>query len=389
MTTNAENTSQPGLGALAGLKVVDAARVLAGPFAGQILGDHGADVLKIESPEGDECRGFGPPFVNGHSAYFNAVNRNKRSVVLDLGKAEERDRLYAMLETADVLLENFKLSTLQSWGIPNVQWFTERYPRLIHCRITGFGDTGPYGGLPGYDAAVQAMAGLLSINGDQGAEPVRIGVPVVDLTTGMNAAMAVLLALQARAPTGRGQMADVSLYDCAVSVAHPFLSNYLHSGKVPGPTGNRHANIVPYNVYQTASYPLFIAVANDRLFAKLCTHLQTPHLPTDPRFATNKLRVENREALEVALSQAFSKVDGNEFGKRLLADGVPAAPILDIASVAASEHAQYRQMVVRQPDYVGPGIPIKLSDTPGSIRKGTPSLGSTALEPDADPFDQA
>ena len=383
---NARNASQSELGALAGLKVVDAARVLAGPFAGQILGDHGADVLKIESPEGDECRGFGPPFVNGHSAYFNAVNRNKRSVVLDLGQAKERDRLFSMLETADVLLENFKLSTLQSWGIPNVQWFTERYPRLIHCRITGFGDTGPYGGLPGYDAAVQAMAGLLSVNGDQGGEPVRIGVPVVDLTTGMNAAMAVLLALQARIRTGRGQMADVSLYDCAVSVAHPFLSNYLHSGKTPGPTGNRHANIVPYNVYQTATFPLFIAVANDRLFAKLCVHIGTPHLATDPLFQTNKLRVENREALEVELSQAFSKVDGDEFGKKLLADGVPAAPILDIASVAASEHAKYRNMVVRQSDYVGPGIPIKLSDTPGSIRQGTPALGSTTLEPNADPF---
>lgn len=386
MTNHAESSSSAGLGALAGLKVIDAARVLAGPFAGQILGDHGADVLKIESPEGDECRGFGPPFVNGHSAYFNAVNRNKRSVVLDLGQAHERERLFSMLECADVLLENFKLSTLQAWGIPNVQWFTERYPRLIHCRITGFGDTGPYGGLPGYDAAVQAIAGLLSINGDQGGEPVRMGVPVVDLTTGMNAAMAVLLALQARTRTGRGQMADVSLYDSAVSVAHPFLSNYLHSGKVPGPTGNRHANIVPYNVYKTATFPLFIAVANDRLFAKLCTHLKMHHLPADPHFATNKMRVENREALEVELSRAFSQVDGDAFGKQLLADGVPAAPILDIASVAASEHAQYREMVVRLPEYTGPGIPIKLSDTPGSIRIAPPSLGSTTMETDAIPF---
>jgi crotonobetainyl-CoA:carnitine CoA-transferase CaiB-like acyl-CoA transferase len=374
-------------GALAGIKVVDAARVLAGPFAGQILGDHGANVIKIESPEGDECRGFGPPFVNGgHSAYFNAVNRNKRSVVLDLGQAQAREQLFAMLETADVLLENFKLSTLQSWGIEDAGWFTRRYPRLIHCRITGFGDTGPYGGLPGYDAAVQAMAGLISINGDAGGEPVRLGVPVVDLTTGMNAAMAVLLALQARERTGRGQLADVSLYDCAVSVAHPFLSNFLHSGKVPRPTGNKHANIVPYNVYKTATFPLFVAVANDRLFAKLCAHLGMPGVSADPRFATNKARVENRDALEVELSRAFATVDGDEFGQKLLADGVPAAPILDIAAVAASEHAQYRQMVVRQPGYVGPGIPIKLSDTPGSIRRPTPPLGSTTLAPDADPF---
>lgn len=372
-------------GALAGLKVVDAARVLAGPFAGQILGDHGADVIKIESPEGDECRGFGPPFVDGSSAYFNAVNRNKRSVVLDLGQAADREKLFAMLENADVLLENFKLSTLKSWGIPDAQWFTDRFPRLIHCRITGFGDTGPYGGLPGYDAAVQAMAGLLSINGEAGGEPVRVGVPVVDLTTGMNAAMAVLLALQARVRTGRGQMADVCLYDSAVSVAHPFIANFLHSGKVPGPTGNKHVNIVPYNVYKTATFPLFIAVANDRLFAKLCMHLGVPELSSDARFATNKARVENRDALEVELSRAFSKVDGNDFGPRLLADGVPAAPLLTIDAVADSDHAKFRDMVVRRDDYVGPGIPIKLSQTPGTIRTPAPKLGNAVLPP-GNPF---
>lgn len=363
-------------GALAGLKVVDASRVLAGPFAGQILGDHGADVIKVESPEGDECRGFGPPFVNGSSAYFNAVNRNKRSLVLDLGQAEERERLFQLLASADVLIENFKLSTLKSWGIPSASWLTERFPRLVHCRITGFGDDGPYGGLPGYDAAVQAVAGLLSINGDAGGEPVRLGVPVVDLTTGMNAAMAALLGLQARARTGRGQLADVSLYDSAVSVAHPFLTNFLHSGKVPGPTGNRHANIVPYNVYKTSTVPLFITVANDRLFAKLCRHLGVPQLPTDPRFATNRLRVEHREALELALSAAFAQVEGEAFGEQLLADGVPAAPILDIQAVAESAHAKFRAMVVRQDDYVGPGVPIKLSGTPASIRTPPPPLGN-------------
>ena len=372
-----ETMKQVPSGALAGLKVVDAARVLAGPYAAQILGDHGADVIKIESPDGDECRGFGPPFVDGSSAYFNAVNRNKRSCVLDLGQPDQRDKLFELLETADVLIENFKLSTLRAWGIPQAQWFTQRYPRLVHCRITGFGDDGPYGGLPGYDAAVQAMAGLLSINGDLGGEPVRIGVPVVDLTTGMNAAMAALLALQARHRTGRGQMADISLYDSAVAVAHPFLTNYLHSGKVPGPSGNRHANIVPYNVYRTRTAPLFIAVANDRLFARLCAKLGVPGLPADPRFATNRARVEHREALEAELAQAFAQADGDELGPALLADGVPAAPILDIETVARSEHARFRQMVVRTPDYTGPGVPIKLSDTPASIRLPAPALGST------------
>ncbi|RZT98256.1 crotonobetainyl-CoA:carnitine CoA-transferase CaiB-like acyl-CoA transferase [Advenella incenata] len=363
------------IGALDGLKVIDAARVLAGPFAGQILGDHGAEIVKIESPEGDECRGFGPPFVNGSSAYFNAVNRNKRSVVLDLGEQNDREQFFKMLETADVLIENFKLSTLRKWQIPDAKWFTQQYPRLIHCRITGFGDDGPYGGLPGYDAAVQAMAGLLSINGDLDGDPVRVGVPVVDLTTGMNAALAALLALQARNRTGRGQLADISLYDSAVSMAHPFLTNYLHSGVIPGPTGNRHANIVPYNVYKTRTVPLFIAVANDRMFSKLCNHLNLQELPNDPLFSTNRARVENRDLLEAKLNKAFESVDGEVFGPTLLDNGIPAAPILNIETVANSAHARHRNMVIQTQEYTGPGIPIKLSDTPASIRHFPPRLG--------------
>ncbi|KAF5293335.1 hypothetical protein FQR65_LT20080 [Abscondita terminalis] len=219
-----------------GLKVIDASRVLAGPSPARYRLTKVPDVVKIEAPEGDECRGFGPPFVHGSSAYFNAVNRNKRSLVLDLSRPQERERLFGLLDEADVLIENFKLGTLAAWGIAEPAWFTKRFARLIHCRITGFGDQGPYGGLPGYDAAVQAMAGLLSINGEAQGSPVRIGVPVLDLTTGMNAAMAVLLALQARQRTGRGQMADVSLYDSALSVA--IRSHELSTaGRVPGPHG--------------------------------------------------------------------------------------------------------------------------------------------------------
>lgn len=362
-------------GALAGLRVIDASRVLAGPFCGQMLGDHGADVIKIESPEGDECRGFGPPFVDGSSAYFRAVNRNKRSMVLDLNSEAGRETFWQLLETADVLIENFKASTLRSWGVAEPSAITERFPRLVHCRITGFGDDGPLGELPGYDAAVQSMAGLLSINGEAGGEPLRLGVPVVDLTTGMNAAIAVLLALQARHRTGRGQMADVCLYDSAVSVAHPFLANYLASGNTPRPSGNGHPNIVPYNVYQTRTCPLFIAVANDRLFTKLCAQLGIAGMAQDERYKSNGQRVVNREAVDAALAQAFAQVDGEAFGKQLLAQNVPAAPILDMVSVAAAAHTEHRQMVVRRDDYHGPGIPIKLSGTPAAIRRGPPRLG--------------
>jgi crotonobetainyl-CoA:carnitine CoA-transferase CaiB-like acyl-CoA transferase len=374
------NNTGAGLGALAGLRVVDASRVLAGPFCGQILGDHGADVIKIEAPDGDECRGFGPPFVDGASAYFRAVNRNKRSVILDLNAEADRQVFWQLLETADVLVENFKASTLKSWGIDDPASITRRFPRLIHCRITGFGDDGPLGQLPGYDAAVQAMTGLISVNGEAGGSPVRLGVPVVDLTTGMNAAMAVLLALNARHQTGRGQLADVSLYDSAVSVAHPFLTNYLASGVNPKPTGNSHANIVPYDVFQTSTCPLFVAVANDRLFARLCHALAVEHLSADPRFATNRQRVVNREALTAALSAAFSRVDGESFGKALLAQNVPAAPILTIADVAEAPHTLHRRMVVRQDGYLGPGIPIKLADTPAAVRNGPPALGNVAVK---------
>lgn len=362
-------------GALAGLRVIDASRVLAGPFCGQMLGDHGADVIKIESPEGDECRGFGPPFVDGSSAYFRAVNRNKRSMVLDLNSEAGRETFWQLLETADVLIENFKASTLRAWGVAEPAAITERFPRLVHCRITGFGDDGPLGELPGYDAAVQSMAGLLSINGEAGGEPLRLGVPVVDLTTGMNAAIAVLLALQARHRTGRGQMADVCLYDSAVSVAHPFMANYLASGNTPRPSGNGHPNIVPYNVYQTRTCPLFIAVANDRLFAKLCAQLGLAAMAQDERYKSNGQRVVNREAVDAALAQAFAQVDGEAFGKQLLAQNVPAAPILDMAAVAAAAHTEHRQMVVRRDDYHGPGIPIKLSGTSAAIRRGPPRLG--------------
>jgi len=367
---------QSNKGALKDIKVIDASRVLAGPFAAQILGDHGADVIKIESPDGDECRGFGPPFVQSYSAYFNAVNRNKDSVILDLNESEDREIFFEMIETADVLIENFKLSTLERWGIEDIQWFTQLNPRLIHCRITGFGDDGPYGGLPGYDAMVQAMAGLISINGDDEGNSFRLGVPVVDLTTGMNTAMAALLALQARHNTQRGQLADISLYDSAVAMAHPFLTNYLHSNKVPRPIGNQHSNIVPYNTYKTQTVPLFVAIGNDRLFSRLCNRLGIAHISNEQRFATNSARVKNRVELEPILCEAFLQFDGNNLSEELLKDGIPAAPILDIKDVAHSQHASHREMVVNKSFYTGPGIPIKLTETPGSIRKPAPELGN-------------
>src|SRR5699024_7455867 len=247
-------------------------------------------------------------------AYIKAVNRNKDSVILDLNESEDREIFFEMIETADVLIENFKLSTLERWGIKDIQWFTQLNPRLIHCRITGFGDDGPYGGLPGYDAMVQAMAGLISINGDDKGNTFRLGVPVVDLTTGMNTAMAALLALQARHNTQRGQLADISLYDSAVAMAHPFLTNYLHSNQVPRPIGNQHSNIVPYNTYKTQTVPLFVAIGNDRLFSRLCNRLGIAHISNEQRFATNSARVKNRVELEPILCEAFLRSEERRVG---------------------------------------------------------------------------
>ncbi|SFO49378.1 Crotonobetainyl-CoA:carnitine CoA-transferase CaiB [Pseudonocardia ammonioxydans] len=368
--------SQP----LSGTVVIDASRVLAGPLCGQILGDHGADVIKVEAPSGDECRSFGPPVDNGSAAYFNAVNRNKRSVVLDLQTETDRATFEQLLARADVLIENFKASTLRSWGYSDPSEITRRYPRLVHCRVTGFGDDGPLGGLPGYDAAVQAIAGLMSVNGEPDGPPVRLGSPIVDLTTGMNAAMAVVLALQERHRSGKGQMADIALYDSAVSMAHPYLANHVATGAPTRRFGNGHPDIVPYNVFETATVPLFIAVANNRQFAHLCDLLGHPELAEQPEFATNPGRVAHREALEVELRPRLKAIDGTELGEAMLARGVPCAPIHSVDTVAAAPHTAHRNMVVRTDDYTGPGIPISFSRTPPSIRRGAPRLGADQAE---------
>ena len=233
-------------GPLSGVRVVDLSRVLGGPFCTQILGDYGAEVIKVEPPQGDDTRAWGPPFAEDTAAYFIGLNRNKRGIVLDLNQQAERDVLLRLLGSADVLVENFKVGTLERWGIGQ-QDLAERFPRLVHCRISGFGADGPLGGLPGYDAVIQAMSGLMSINGSPDGPPTRIGVPVVDLATGLYAVIGILMALHERAASGRGQFVDAALFDCGVSLLHPHLANYLASGRVPLRTGNAHPDITPYD----------------------------------------------------------------------------------------------------------------------------------------------
>ncbi|MDE2583330.1 MAG: CoA transferase, partial [Rhodospirillales bacterium] len=272
-------------GALAGIKVIDLTRVLGGPYCTMILSDHGAEVVKIEPPQGDETRDWGPPFRAGDASYFIGVNRNKKSLALDLGRPEGRAVLLRLLDGADVLVENFKPGSMEKWGLGYESDLAPRFPGLIHCRISGFGADGPLGGLPGYDAILQAMTGLMSANGDATTGPMRLGTAMVDMGTGLYSAVGILMALQERTRSGRGQYLDMTLYDCGLSLLHPQAANFFLNGKRPVGTGNPHPNLVPYDKFPTRTGEIFIASGNNGQFRKLCEIIGKPHLAADPRFA--------------------------------------------------------------------------------------------------------
>lgn len=367
-------TDQSAKGALAGIRVIDVSRVLGGPLAGQILGDHGADVIKVEPPAGDETRGWGPPFQDGTAAYFQGLNRNKRAIALDLSREEGRDILLKMLEDADVLLENFKIGTLEKWGLGYDEVLSERFPRLIHARVSGFGADGPLGALPGYDAILQAMGGLMAVNGNEASGPLRVGTPVVDITTGLNAVLGIMMALMHRHATGKGQFVESALYDNALNLLHPHAPTYFMAGKEPGRTGNDHLSISPYSSYATRTRPVFLAVGNNGQFAKLCAEIGAPEIAEDPRFADNGLRVENRHALREALEAAMADTDGAELGERLIAKGVPAGPILSLGESVDHPHARHRGIRVEIGDYQGTGAPARPSASPASYRRPPPKF---------------
>lgn len=366
----------PGLGALKGLKVVDLSRVLGGPYCTQILADHGATVIKIEPPQGDETRDWGPPWHEGDASYFIGVNRNKRSIGLDLTTEAGRSVLLRLIEDADVLIENYKTGTMEKWGLGYDEVLSKANPRLIHCRISGYGADGPLGGFPGYDAIVQAMAGWFSINGGTDQVPTRVGIAAVDMGTGLYSCVGILMALFERQTSGRGQYIDMTLYDCAISLMHPHIPNYyLSGGKVPGITGNQHSNIAPYDKFPTKTVDVFIGAGNNRAYGRLCTELGRPELANDPRFATNSDRVQNRAELRDELLDAFAAVDGEELCMKLLSAGVPAGPVLDTGQVMTAPHTQHRKMAVKVDWYEGAGIPIKFGRTPGDVRTPPPSFG--------------
>ncbi|MDR5745101.1 CoA transferase [Caballeronia sp. LZ029] len=362
-------------GALHGLRVIDLSRVLGGPYCTQALADHGAEVIKLEPPGGDETRGWGPPFVGETASYFVGVNRNKQGICVDLSSEEGRAVLWRLLEGADVLVENFKPGTLARWGMDYERDLSKRFPRLIHCAVSGFGPDGPLGGLPGYDAAIQAMAGLMSVNGERDGPALRVGLPVVDMVTGLNALAGILLALAEREKSGRGQSLDIALYDCAVSLLHPHLPNYFGNGRTPQRSGNAHPNIAPYDSYRTGTAPIFLAVGNDRQFAKLCAHLDAPALADDPRFVDNKSRCAHRRELKEALEALLEAHECEPLAAALIRGGVPCGPVHTVDAVAAHPHTLHRELIVELGAYRGTGTPIKLSRTPATYRTPPPALG--------------
>jgi len=345
-----------------------------------MLGDHGAEVVKIEPPQGDETRGWGPPFRGETASYFIGVNRNKRAAAVDLSRPEGREILLRLLKTADVLVENFKTGTLERWGIGYDQFLKDRFPRLIHCRVSGFGADGPLGGYPGYDAVVQAMAGLMSINGEPEGAPLRVGTPVVDLTSGLNATIAILLALQERQRSGRGQFVEATLYDSAITLLYPYSANWLLSHQPPKRTGNAHPNVSPYDQFHTKTRRIFLAVGNDRQFAKLCDQLARPDLPQNPLFRRNSDRVTNRAALRRELEAVLAEIDGEALALRLLDKGVPCGPVLEVPDVINHPHTRHRGMVTELGEYSGIGNPVKLTRTPASVRRPPPEFGSANRE---------
>ncbi len=372
---------QTGFGALDGLKIIDLTRVLGGPYGTQVLADHGALVLKIEPPQGDEVRDWGPPFdQHGDASYFLGVNRNKRSLGLDLAAPRGREVLLRLLEDADVLIENFKPGAMERWGLGYADALEARFPRLIHARISGFGADGPYGGLPGYDAVVQAMAGHFSVNGDEASGGMRMGIPLVDIGTGLFTVLGILMAVIERQRSGRGQYLDMTLYDSAVALMFPHIPNYVLSGKPPRRTGNAHPNICPYDKFATAAGEIFVAVGNNRAFERLCAVVGLEALACDPRFATNADRLTNRDALTAILGARLAELEGPALCTALLAKGVPAGPVQDTAEVWADPHTRHRGMAVERDGYASFGTPIRFSRTSGEVARVPPRYGEHGRE---------
>ncbi len=359
------------------LRVVDASRVLAGPFAGQTLAELGAEVIKIERPgRGDETRGWGPPFAGPLSAYFLSCNRNKRSLTLDLERPEGQTLLHQLLDQADVLLENFRHDSLDKLGL-TTEKLLERHPQLIVCSISGFGRRGPWHDQPGYDFAIQALSGLMAITGPAAGPPSKVGVAITDVVTGLYATIAVLACIRARQQSGHGYAIDLALLDCAVAAQVNVVQAYLTAGVMPPRQGNAHLQIVPYQLFGTADGHLVIAVGNDAQFRRFCGVLGRPELAEDARFATNADRVRQRDTLVPMLEAILARRPTAEWRAALSAANIPQSEVLDYPGLFATEHTQERGLKLTIHDPAG--NPVELAASPFHIQ------GTTAPPPSLPP----
>lgn len=365
---------------LEGIRVLDLSRVLAGPTCAQNLGDLGADVIKIERPgSGDDTRSWGPPFQGGEAAYFMCANRNKRSITLDLKHPKGREILRDLIIASDVVVENFKLGTLDGWGL-DAKWFSEHAPRTIRCSITGYGSKGPKARLPGYDFLAQAESGLMSICGPVDGEPTKYGVSIVDFCTGQYATIAILAALHARQSTGKGQFVEANLYSTGLAMLINVGASHLMTGKPARRLANGHPNAVPYREYNCSDAPLALPIGNDTQFARLAEVLGHPEWAEDPAFATMPARVENRDEVDSALSAAFATRPVAEWIAELQAVGVPVSPIQTVEAALADPHTEALGMITTMDHPVaGPvraiNVAYGLSETPAEISAPPPTLG--------------
>lgn len=363
---------------LAGLKVIELARILAGPWAGQILADLGAKVIKVEAPEGDDTRRWGPPFIerdgDTSAAYFHSTNRGKKSVTADFRTAEGQQKVRDLIADADVVIENFKVGGLAKYGL-DYDSLKLLNPRLIYCSVTGFGQTGPYAHRAGYDYIIQGMSGLMSVTGEADGQPQKVGVAVTDIFTGIYGAVGILAALNQRQMTGRGQHVDMALLDVATAVMANQAMNFLATGNAPKRMGNAHPNLVPYAVFECADGWLIIAVGNDAQFRRLCTLLGLPALGTAPDYATNAGRVANRDALTAQLSTVTKAWTRDDLLAALEAEGVPAGPINDMQDVFADPQILARGLRIEPEGIPGVRLPIRFSDSDLSLDHASPRLG--------------
>lgn len=365
--------------ALEGIKVLDLTRVLAGPYATMIMADMGADVIKIEAPGvGDDSRAFGP-YINNESAYFMSLNRNKRSITLNLKKTKAKELFIEMVKKADVVVENYRPGTMEKLGL-GYEELKKINPGIIYAASSGFGHSGPYSKRAAYDAVVQAMGGIMSITGPKGGKPTRVGPSVGDITAGLFTAIGVLAALNYRNQTGIGQKVDVAMLDCQVAILENAIARYVVTGEAPKPAGNRHTSITPFEPFETSDGEIMIAAGNDALFEKLCKVLGKEEWIQDERFQTNPLRTQNVEELVLLINEETRSKTTKEWQDILDEAGVPNGPINTIDKVLEDPQVLAREMVVEVDHPVAghlkmAGVPIKMSETQGSVRTHAPLLG--------------